>query len=62
MRLSSDASPGDIIHAGFEVAFKNNKSPQILSFPRKRESMFTFIGQMDSRLRGNDNMGGDLLF
>ena len=61
MRLSGDASPGDIIHAGFDVAFKNNKSPLILSFPRRRESMLTFIGQMDSRLRGNDNWERGLL-
>ena len=27
-----------------------------LSFPRKRESMLTLNGQMDSRLRGNDNL------
>ena len=52
MRLSVDASPGDIIqglalgHAGFDVALKNNKSPLILSFPRRRESMLTFIGQL----------------
>ena len=67
MRLSVDASPGDIIqglalgHAGFDVALKNNKSPLILSFPRRRESMLTCIGQMDSRLRGNDNWERGLL-
>ena len=57
MRLSGDASPGDIIHAGFDVAFKNNKSPLILSFPRRRESILSRNSecQMDSRFRGNDN-------
>ncbi len=67
MRLSGDASPGDIIqglalgHAGFDVAFKNNKSPLILSFPRKRESIWPMKVNMDSRLRGNDNWERGLL-
>ena len=64
MRLSGDASPGDIIHAGFDVAFKNNKSPLILSFPRRRESILSRNSecQMDSRFRGNDSSNRDLLF
>ena len=63
MRLSGDASPGDIIHAGFDVAFKNNKSPLILSFPRRRESILSRNSEcrMDSRLRGNDNWERGLL-
>ena len=55
MRLPGMASPGGSIHAGSGDAFKNDILPLLLSFPRKRESMLTLKGQMDSRLRGNDN-------
>jgi hypothetical protein len=40
------------IHAGCGDAFKY----PFVSFPRKRESMLTLKGQMDSRFHGNERL------